>query len=330
MDALKGKKILLVALGGYSNGIIEKMKDMGAQVDYINDKPNDGIICKSFGRLKFKPYMKVIDNYYIKKIESLKNNKYDYILVIRGEYTTKKALVQMRKTYPNAKLILYMWDSLRNNKGIEKLWKYYDKVYTFDRIDYLDNKEKIQFLPLYYYEDILPKSQSQEIKYDVAFIGTGHEDRVKIVNSVAEQCRKEGLRVFFYIFLPHKMVFLYNKILNSSNYKGVSGKQINYKMLPFKTAYEIYGSSKCIMDIESSTQCGLTMRTIEMIGMNKKIITTNQNIKKYDFYNPDNIAIIDRNNIVIPKDFFSKAYCPIHESIYEKYSLQSWILDVID
>ena len=71
------------------------------------------------------------------------------------------------------------------------------------------------------------------------------------------------------------------------------------------------------------------MRTIEMIGMNKKIITTNQTIKEYDFYNPNNICVIDRNNININTNFFDAQYEPLSDQIYIKYSLEQWIKDIL-
>ena len=157
---LSGKRILLIALPGYPKGIIAQMKGLGAEVDYIGDKPNDGFICKTLGRLQVGFYQKVIDKYYYKKIEELKDRQYDYILAIRGEYTTVGALKRLREVYPKAKIILYMWDGLhkQNTKNIEQRWKYYDKVYTFDRIDYEANKDKLIFLPLYYYGEYLPKN----------------------------------------------------------------------------------------------------------------------------------------------------------------------------
>ena len=173
---LTGKRILLIALPGYPRGIIKQMQELGADVDYINDKPNDGFLCKTLGRLQLKPYQKVIDRYYYSKIDELKNNKYDYILVIRGEYTTKGALVKLKEVFPKARIVLYMWDGLhkQNTRGIEKKWRYYDKVYTFDRIDFEANKGKIDFLPLYYYDEYLPKNvedcNSCKLKYDVSFI----------------------------------------------------------------------------------------------------------------------------------------------------------------
>ena len=92
---------------------------------------------------------------------------------------------------------------------------------------------------------------------------------------------------------------------------------------------DVVEQSKIILDIQHPKQTGLTMRTIEMIGMNKKIMTTNETIKEYDFYNPNNIFVIDRNNIKLDTDFFDKQYVPIQKETYEKYSLEQWIKDVL-
>ena len=55
---------------------------------------------------------------------------------------------------------------------------------------------------------------------------------------------------------------------------------------------------------------------------------TNKDIKNYDFYNPDNILIIDRKNPVIDKNFFVNDFIEIEEKIMDKYRLSSWIKDI--
>ncbi len=119
---LKDKHILLIALPGYCDGILKKMEELGADVDLIIDKPNEGFICKTFGRYKVGFYQKIIHNYYKEQLRSLKSKNYDYILAIRGEYTPIATLKLLKLYYPNSQLILYMWDGLGNisTKGIEK------------------------------------------------------------------------------------------------------------------------------------------------------------------------------------------------------------------
>lgn len=331
---LKDKRILLIALTGYRDGILKKMCELGAEVDLINDKPNDGFICKALGRYKVKSYQYVIDKYYQEQLEKLKDRNYDYILSIRGEYTPIKTLQRLKEYYPKSKLILYMWDGLGklNTKGIEEKWQYYDRVYTFDRIDYEAHKDKLSFLPLYYYEDYLPNqsldSNSADFKYDISFIGTGHEDRVKIVKDVMIQCKKRGMRGFSYFFVPHQLVFFKNKLLNR-DFKNVEMSDVWFEMMPFERLYDTYNNSRCIVDVENPHQHGLTMRSIEILGLKRKFITTNKDIVNYDFYNPNNILVIDRENPVVDFSFFEKPYETLKEELYQKYSLGNWILEVL-
>ncbi|NQN59540.1 lipopolysaccharide biosynthesis protein [Streptococcus suis] len=327
---LKGKRILFIALPGYSKGMKEKMEDMGAEVIHINDKPKDTFLGKALGRLALGFYENIINDYYAAELSKIREKNFDYILVIRGEYTPKDSLERMRSYFPTAKMVLYMWDSLVNNKFIRAKWEYYDKVYTFDRIDYLNHKESIDFLPLFYYEDYLPKNIGiTGYKYDMSFIGTGHEDRVKIVKALTHQLENKQRNVFSYFFIPHKLVYYLNKIKNP-HFKYVQMEDVEFKQLPFEKLYEIYSQSKCVVDIESSKQNGLTMRTIEMIGLEKKLITTNKDIVHYDFFNPANIMILDRNDPVIDLEFIDKPYIPLDEKIRTKYSLHDWILNVLE
>lgn len=327
MKNLENKKILFIALSGYSNGIKKRMESLGAEVDYFNDKPNDGFICKACGRFKVKPYEFILEKYYKELIETVKNNTYDYILILRGEYTPIKSAELLKKTFPDAKLVLYMWDSIINVKGIEQKWKTYDKVYTFDRIDYLKHKDKIEFLPLYYYDQYVPNDKKVDCEYDIAFIGTGHEDRVKIIKNIKMQCEKTGRTMYSFVFLPHILVYYYNKLINK-HFKNVTKKDLCFDKLPFEKVYEIYNDSKCVVDIESSKQHGLTMRTIEMVGLRKKLITTNKDIVNYDFYHENNILVVDRENFVLDQSFCDKPYVMLDEEIYHKYSLSNWLVEV--
>lgn len=334
LTSLVGKKILLIALPGYSTGIIEAMKSLGAEVDYIHDKPNEGVISKTLGRLQVGFYQSVLSKYYRKEIDKLKNRDYDFILSIRGEYTPISTLQLLKNVYPNAKLILYMWDGLRkqNTKGIEKKWPYYDHVFTFDKYDYEEYKEVIDFLPLYYYNKYLPTNirsvNDKNLAYDISFIGTAHDDRIKVVKNVMNQCKELGQTCFSYFYIPHKLIYLKNKIFNQ-NFKNVTKDDVSYVMLPFEKLYKIYADSKCIVDVENRGQHGLTMRSIEILGLKRKFITTNRDIVNYDFYNPNNILVIDRDNPIVDRNFFETPYVELDENIYQKYSLTNWILEVL-
>lgn len=323
-----GDRVLFFALSGYSNGIVKKMKEMGLDVDYFNDKPNDGVVCKTLGRYRVPLYTKVLEKYYKGILDSIETKEYDYIWVLRGEYTPINSLKLMKEKFPKAKLVLYMWDGIANTPKIERKWPYFDRVITFDRKDYLKYKDQLEFLPLYYYEDCIPKTGTVEKKYDIGFIGTGHGDRITIVNEIKKQCEEKGLRFYSFMFLPHKLVYFYNKVTNPA-FKNAKVDDFSYEKLPFEKVYEIYAQSESVLDVENLSQTGLTMRTIEIIGLHKKLITTNPDIVNYNFYNKNNIQLMDRKMPVVDETFIHSDYVELEEEIYKQYSLESWIRNIL-
>jgi hypothetical protein len=72
------------------------------------------------------------------------------------------------------------------------------------------------------------------------------------------------------------------------------------------------------------------MRSIETLGGNRKLITTNCDIVNYDFYTPSNILVLDRNDSTEQiaeaiQEFMITPYQVINQQVYERYSITSWI-----
>ena len=66
------------------------------------------------------------------------------------------------------------------------------------------------------------------------------------------------------------------------------------------------------------------------MALEKKIITTNQSIVTYDFYDPNNIFVWQNEDNIPSKDFFTIPYTPIPPFIAKKYSLENWIKKVFE
>ena len=331
-NTLRGKKFLIISNGGYAKEMIEEIKDMGGTVYFFNDKPKNGFTDKVLGRLKIGLYVKfILEKYYERELKKLCSENIDTILVIRGEYTPINSICCMREVFPAARIVLYMWDSIVNNKGIKKTWPYYDDVWTFDRKDYLHEKAEfpqLKFMPLFFCEKTIEGLKDKLNEWDLSFVGTGHGDRVSIAKEVKKQCDEKGVSFFCYIYVPHILVYFVNKLTNKY-YRNVRLKDVHFKALPLSQAYDIYNKSKCILDVESITQSGLTMRTIEVIGAQKKLITTNPDIIHYNFFDENNIYLVDRSHVVIDEHFIDGDYKTIDPSIYEQYSLRRWLISLL-
>ena len=111
---IKGKRILFLGLEtmGYEKKILDKMRELGAEVDYHSERP----VSSQFGKaiVKMAPSMldKKTEAYYHEILEQHKGTKYDIVFIMKCDTPTKRVLQEIRSYFPNAELRLHMWDSL--------------------------------------------------------------------------------------------------------------------------------------------------------------------------------------------------------------------------
>jgi hypothetical protein len=329
MENIKDKKILLLApkFFDYEIDIKKELENFGADVFYFDERPRNDFFTKVCIRLNLnKLIQRNINKYYNTIEDQIKDIKFDYIFLLNVE-TVPIEFIKKFKINNEAKVLTYFWDSINNRKQSLKYLKYSDRFFSFDSADKLLD-DNIIFLPLFYNNSykILKESHTQ-YEYDVVFIGTLHSDRYNVVNKILSLLKDKNHYIYFYS--PSKILFLLQKVFNK-NFKEVQFKDVKFASLSKEKTTEIISKSKVVIDIEHIEQKGLTMRTLEMLGANKKIITTNKEIRKYDFYDPNNIYLIDRNNILIEPIFFESGFNPINQEIYNKYSITQWIKTIFD
>lgn len=327
---LKGKRIFFLSpkFFGYECAIKKSLEARGADVLYCDDRPLNGFWGKAFSR-KGKHFIKVaIDKHYKKVWEEINNGgKFDIFFLLNPEAMPMWFLSKIKENYSKTPVILYMWDSFKNRPHSGAYMSLCDNVYSFDPSD-CSHDNRIKFLPLFYLNDFARLSSITEPRFDLSFIGTAHSDRYVVVNQIRKILDENGLDYYFYLYLQSKKLFLYNKLTNN-NFLHTKLSDFEYKPLPARSIEDIICSSKAILDIHHPLQTGLTIRTLEVLGARRKLITTNANIMDYDFYNPNNILIVDRNNPNIDIDFIKSDFKPLSEDIMNKYSLDGWLNSVL-
>lgn len=329
-NKLDNKRILLFApfFFGYENLIKTKMEELGATVVLYNERA----VISAFNRalLKVVPFIfkGKANQYFFNILEQHNNEKFDYILIIRCDMIERNVLKEIKRRYPKAKLCLHLWDSFNNIPGIGRKIEFFDRATSFDRDD-CKRESKLIFRPLFFADEFKYKNrEDKKIKYDLSFCGTIHSDRYKILKKIDFQCKEQGLIFKHFYYLQSKFIYYFYKFIKKE-FKNTSISEFSFKKIGTEEIVCIQEESNVIIDIQHPKQSGLTVRTIEMLGLRKKIITTNKDIINYDFYNPVNICVIDRNNPVLDDTFFDKSYEELSDSIYQKYSLEQWIYDVL-
>ena len=322
--SLENKKVLMFGPNffGYCDTIANALESMGCQVDLYDERPNNSAFCKIMLRYNVKLYHPTVKKYYMSIIKENCNKDYDYVFVIKSEAINEDIFNELKKAYPKAKFVLYLWDSVENIPDGENKMKLYDRVLTFDPVD--AEKYQIPFLPIPYGKEYTKYENNTDYKYDIAFIGTAHSVRPRVVKQIKEQCEKMGRTCFTYFYSPHLLVYLFNRLTNK-DYKYISFKEIHFDSLSTEEVCQIYNDSRCVLDIEHPKQHGTTTRPVEMLPMKKKIITTNLYVKNFDFYDEKNFLIIDRDKPMIDERFFESEYLPVGEDVLYKYSPKKFV-----
>ncbi len=324
---LEGKKVLLFVANafGYEKDIQAKMQEMGAIVDYYDERPSNSFLTKALIRINRSLLSQKIDKYYDVICTKEANKNYDYIVFIKSEAVSIKILQRMREEHPNAKMILYLWDSILNNKNALLNYPYFDKVFSFDKNDVAHYG--FIFRPLFYTDAYKEIAAHRNFVYDALFVGTVHSDRYYYVKNIEQQVKNMGRKMMSYFFFRSPILY-YRKKLFDKTYKYVKKKDFQFTPLSKKGLIELVAQSKCLVDAQHPKQTGLTMRTIEALGACRKLITTNEYVKEYDFYNSNNILVVDRSNPVISEEFMNTENEQVDKTIYGSYSLESWIKDL--
>lgn len=325
MEDFKGKKILFFTTNPAAN-IVDALKGMGADVDYYSERPNRSFITRALIRINRKLISFQVDKYHKKILNETNNKHYDYILCIRCEAFSRKTIKTFRNQHPNAKMVVFFWDSFNNNKNSAHVYDLFDRAFCFDKFD--SKKYGVHFKPLFYYDLYTKVNKSEHYKYKTLFIGTLHSDRFKLVHEIESQLIDMGHESYSWFYLPSRLLF-YKMRMEDKTIKNIDKSIIKYKTLTLKQMVKLYEQSEIIIDVHHPKQTGLTMRTFEALGAKRKLITTNKDIVTYDFYNPRNILVVDRDNIVIPKSFVEEPFEDLPEELYKKYSLTRWLKEIL-
>jgi hypothetical protein len=273
------------------------------------------------GNNKYK--RKLADEYtaeqLLMKIDSF--DLFDYCLVLRADFFHEKVLLAAKSKSNH--MVSYHYDGLRRNPAIFKLIPLFDKFYVFDEHDIISNNGLQTYLSHNFYFDFAQEIDS--IHYDAYFLGFYNKSRELSLLSLFDILTKIYQTVKFQIVFPS------NQLEHANLYRERGIECLN-EIIPFEDYLRHIEQTKVIVDFLIGDHNGLSFRIFEGLKYEKKVITTNVNILKYDFYHPNNFYVLDSSSMS-EKDiitFLGTPYVSIEPDIKKKYSFSCWISRVLD
>jgi hypothetical protein len=115
-----------------------------------------------------------------------------------------------------------------------------------------------------------------------------------------------------------------------SDRKFFYDKKIFDKKLSYRNTLSLISQSKSILEIVQENQSGLTLRSMEALFFNKKLLTNNASIKNYDLYSKENIFIIGEDDINRISEFVNTPFKILDKDILEQYDFKEWLKRIIN
>lgn len=310
--------VLSLDLYGFNEFIAKELQKKEIDVTYINSaefkynyknftERSKNFLSKTFFKRNLKKLKQT--EFVLNKIS---NDIQDVTLVIDPAHFNHTILKEIRKK--SKKLIAYNYDSMVQLPLPSDKITYFDEIYSFDKNDC--EKYQFKFITNFIY---IPKEEIKpNFDLKVFTIQSKSQDRMHTINKIANELDRLSIKNYEF--------HIYGKPSNNANKNIIFfNERISFDF--FKNKMK---NAEILLDLVRKGQNGLSFRIFEAMALQKKLITTNKNITRYNFYNPNNILVIDTDDISIPASFLNSKYEPLNEQIYQKYTLENWIQTVFN
>ena len=237
-----------------------------------------------------------------------KNKIQDYNSIIVFDNCLRPSLLSWFKKNikEKNKVKIWLWNvpDKKNEKHIRDF-----SIYCFD--ESFSYKNGFTFVEQFYFGSV-HKTMKKEFDSDFYFIGAD-KGRLEELENLYKELNQRGFKCNFYV-------------VSNSNMESKDGFIVTNKQISYEDIIKNIEKTKVIVDITKKGQNGLTLRALESLFYERKLITNNKNIKKYDFYNPNNIFILgedDYHERLV--EFVNTKYVEIDSRIKENYTFNRWL-----
>ena len=188
-------------------------------------------------------------------------------------------LEQIRRCIGSPKV--WLWNPIcsmtRKNRILFLLYVKVKKiqVWTFDRND----AEKYGFN---YFEQVHSEKLIREggTGGHGAFFSGVDKGRLHKITEIRNTLFEQGIEANFHIVAD-----------KGKEYSDRESAYLTKAYIEFDEYLDALKNAEIVVDVNQADQSGITLRVIEAFFLNKKLITTNQNIKKANFYRAENVYI---------------------------------------
>lgn len=237
-------------------------------------------------------------------------NQAKYIIV-SDTLVTREYLEWLHKKFPSAQLNFTYGNMVGKSRHLlpDQIPSYY-RIWTYDGYDSEKYRLRLVSSGAYYKSFVIPKQQTE---YDVIYVGAD-KGRGEYILELERKMNSLGLKTKFVIVANGRLS------KRKSYYK---------KFMPYDEIVNLISRSKSVLNVALENQKGITIRDMESMFFDVKLLTTNKNIVNTDIYHPNNVYVIDGLNIDNLQEFMALPHTPLSDDIKNRYTFDNYIEEII-
>lgn len=232
-------------------------------------------------------------------------NEYDKIIIHANVINRSVPRILRAKGYGN-RIIYWYWNPVRASIHPSKVDRESCELWSFSEDDC--KQYNMKYNSTYYFE----KNESDYLEckenVDLFFVGAD-KGRYEKLMKIKKDAENNNLSVDFRIIKD-----------NTSVLGGNYSQRLNYIEV-----VNLVKKSKAILELLQSGQTGYSLRVMESIAFEKKLITDNKVIVNAPFYNKNNIYVIKEDNFEGVVEFLNCPYEKIDDKYKIYYDYKSWL-----
>jgi 1,5-rhamnosyltransferase len=255
--------------------------------------------------------------YFNKGFPFEQRNPLCFVFMGRDLYYLKdrKTFNYLRTTYEGCKLVIFFGDTVET---FQQDHLDFDIRYLLNNFDFFitTNKPDAQKYSIGYFPTIINRTivenDNAKSESDVLFIGAS-KNRLDKIHQIYNQLQNLGLKCEFHIT---------NVPTEQQKYLDI----VYNKPIPYSEVLKFVQKTKCILEITQKNAYGFTLRTVEALLYNKKLLSDNPILKETPFY--DEHFVMYFSNV---EEIGSAVYKtikneePVEFNYNDEYSLEKFI-----
>ena len=276
--------------------------------NFVDAYKNYGTVYRIIREVFFRLRLPGKKLFYNKEVEQYK----DKILIVCDSLITYDYMRWLKKTCSSCRIILRYDNPVRANYNPNGFLDKWCTKWTSD----VDDAKRYN-MHLYngggYFRQW--KITKRKPIYDVFYIGKD-KNRLQKLRAIERDLQANGLKTMFYITWER-----------SWQHKNDG---IHKPFLPYESVLNYMGESKAILHLLDGAQHGITLRIQESLIHKIKLITDDKDIVKYDFYNPNNIFILGKDNLKDIRHFLDTPYEDVQSDFFQHAFYDQMISEVVN